>query len=208
MGLLYLVITYCLVMLSRQNGLDLAQLEAPYDRISQIIHLPFLGLLSSLGIAMSYFACALASLNAGSRVLYAMARQGQFWPSFGRSHARNQTPHRTIALISGIAILVPVGLILKGVGTAACIDYLSQLAALGFIAAYFFVSLALPFFLRREGLLKPVGIAVAAGALLVLGVVLVLSLYPVPEPPYQYLPYAFVGLVLLGIFSSWLCRRK
>jgi amino acid transporter len=208
MGLLYLVITYCLVLLSRQNGLALDQLEAPFDRLAQGIHLPFLGLLSSLGIAMSYFACALASLNAGSRVLYSMARSGQFWPGFAQTHPRNATPHRTIALIAIVALAVPVGLIFSRVSLSGCIDYLSQLAALGFIVAYFFVGLALPFYLRREKVLRAKDVAVTVGTLLVLGIVMMLSLYPVPEAPYRYLPYIFTGLVLLGITSSWWCRKR
>jgi hypothetical protein len=35
-----------------------------------------------------------------------------------------------------------------------------------------------------------------------IGVVVLLSLFPVPESPWRYLPYCFAALVLLGTVST------
>lgn len=209
LGLVYLVMTYCQVSLAHagmlSGGLD--GLAVPFDNIAHALRLPWLGPLSSLGVALSYFACALGSLNAGSRVLYSMAQEGLFWRSFGQAHPRNATPHRAIALISLFGLAVPVSMLLRGVDMNSSVDYLSQLGSLGFIGAYFLVCLALPIYLRREGELRWTHVAVAAGALVMLLLVLFFSLFPVQPAPYCYLVYIFAGLVLCGVAISLALRR-
>src|SRR5580658_2890699 len=98
-GVLYLVMTYLLVGLGRKFGIALDQLETPFDTLSRISHFPVLGTLSSVGVALSYFACTLGSINAGSRTMYSMSEDGYFPVSFGRAHPVNATPDRAIALL-------------------------------------------------------------------------------------------------------------
>ena len=86
------------------------------------------------------------------------------------------------------------------------IDYVSQLAALGFIGAYFMVCLASPFFLRREGGLSGGRIAASVAALVLLCLVMVQSVYPIPPSPACYLPYVFLVTMAAGIAASWWVR--
>jgi len=207
-GILYLVMIYCLTALARKNGLALEQLNAPFDSIARSMNLTGFGYVSSIGIALSYFACTLGSLNAGARILYYFAQNGLFTPSFGSAHPVNKTPHRAIALIAVIAIACPVALLLAKVLLPDCINYLTQLASFGFIASYFLVCLAMPFFLLRRKILRRVDVAVSAVALLMLAVVLALSVFPVPAAPWRYLPYLFLAAVLTGIAVSALYSRS
>jgi len=131
-GLLYLVMTYLLVGLGRKFGIALDQLETPFDTLAKANHLSLLGTLSSVGVALSYFACTLGSINAGSRALYSMSEDGYFFRPFGRAHPVNATPHRAIALIGLISIAVPLVMLCCGTGLYSVIDLVSQLAALGF----------------------------------------------------------------------------
>ncbi len=206
MGVLYLGMTYLLVGLGRKFGIALDQLETPFNTLAKANHLPVLGTLSSIGVALSYFACTLGSLNAGSRTLYAMAEDGYFLPSFGRAHPVNATPHRAIALLGAISIAVPVVLLFAGVTLYSIIDYVSQLAALGFIGAYFMVCLASPFFLKKEGGLRWDTIAASVAALALLCIVMVQSVYPVPPSPACYLPYVFAVTMAAGVAASWWVR--
>ncbi len=203
LGLLYVVMTYLLVGLGRKFGIALDQLEAPFDTLARAYHLPWLGTASSAGIALSYFACTLGSLNAGARALYSLSEDGLFFPSVGRAHPVNATPHRAIAILSVISIAAPAVMLFDGVSLVSCIDYLSQLAALGFIASYFMVCLAVPFYLSRLGRLGWPPVAISAAALLLLAGVMVQSVYPVPDAPACYLPYAFAALTVAGILLSW-----
>jgi len=206
-GLLYLVMTYLLVGLGRRFGIALDQLEAPFDTLARANHFTLLGTASSAGIAMSFFACTLGSINAGSRTLYSLSEDGLFFRSVGIAHPVNATPHRAIAIIGVIAIAAPVGLLILGVSLVSSIDYLSQLAALGFIGSYFMVCLASPFFLKGLGCLRWRGVAASVAALLLLAAVMVQSVYPVPQGPARYLPYVFVATITVGIAASWWVRR-
>jgi amino acid transporter len=110
-------------------------------------------------------------------------------------------------LIAGIGLLLPVGLLIGSVTLSSCIDYLSQLSAFGYILAYFFVCLAMPFYLRREHALAARHVALAVAALAVLGVVLVLSIFPVPPAPWRYLPYIFLASMVAALGVTALGRR-
>jgi amino acid transporter len=158
-------------------------------------------------VALSYFACTLGSINAGARTIYSMAEDGYFLPSFGRAHPANATPHRAIALIGALSIAIPVALLFAGVSLYSVIDYLSQLAALGFIGSYFMVCLASPFFLKREGGLSGPRMAASAAALVLLCIVMVQSIYPVPPAPACFLPYVFAATLVAGVGASCWVRH-
>jgi amino acid transporter len=207
-GILYLVMIYCLTALARKNGLALDQLNAPFDSIARSMNLASFGYVSSIGIALSYFACTLGSLNAGARILYYLAQNRLFVPSFGSAHPVNKTPHRGIALIAVIAIACPAALLLSKVLLPDCINYLTQLASYGFIGGYFLVCLAMPFFLLRRKILRRLDVAVSAAALLILAAVLALSVFPVPAAPWRYLPYLFLAALLIGIAVSISYARR
>jgi amino acid transporter len=207
-GILYLVVIYSLVALGRRNGMVFDQLSAPFDTIARSMNLVSLGYLSSIGVALSYFACTLGSMNAGARVLYSMARRNQFAPRFGIAHLVNATPHRAILLLAGTGIAIPVTLLGLGVSLSDCINYVTQLTSYGFITSYFLVCLALPFYLRHEKILRRFDLLVSGAGLLILTVVLGLSVFPVPDVPWRYLPYIFLLFVLLGLGISACYLRR
>src|ERR1700722_8033413 len=207
-GILYLVVIYCLVALARKNGMVFDQLNAPFDTIARSMNLGSLGYVSSIGVSLSYFACTLGSMNAGARVLYSMALRHQFLPRFGLAHPRNATPHRGIFLLAAIGIVIPITLLALRVSLADCVNYVTQLTSYGFISAYFLVCLSLPFYLKRKNLLRSFDAFIAGTALLILTVVLALSVFPIPEEPWLYWPYTFFAAVLLGMAISWGCLRS
>ena len=207
-GVMYLIVIYCLVALARKNGMIFDQLNAPFDTIARSMNLGSLGYLSSIGVALSYFACTLGSMNAGARVLYSMARRNQFAPSFGVAHPVNATPDRAILLFAGAGIAIPVALLALRVSLSDCINYVTQLTSYGFITSYFLVCLALPFYLWREKMLQRFDLIISCAALLILTVVLGLSVFPVPDAPWRYLPYIFLVFVLLGFGISSLYLRR
>ena len=168
-GLMYLAVIYCLVALGHKYGMAVDQMEAPFDALARQMRFGVLGFASSIGIALSYFACTLGSLNAGARVLYAMAQKGEFASRFGEAHPSNATPHRAIALFSVIGIATPVALLLLKMSLLDCVNDLTQLGSFGFIGAYFLVCLALPFFLRRRRIMRTRDAMISGMALAILG---------------------------------------
>lgn len=207
---LYFFITYGMVSLGNRGviGAQINGLTVPFDNIAHAVGIPWLGPVSSLGVALSYFGCGLGSLTVASRVLYSMARDGQFWGSFGAAHPRNATPHRAIALISIISIAIPAGMLAYGAELSLSINFLSQLGSLGLIGGYFMAVVALPLYLRSRGLLRRRDILLACAASLMLILVLALSIYPRPAPPYNSLIYLFTACVAGGILISTILSRQ
>jgi amino acid transporter len=202
--LLYLFMTYCIVALMNRGIIarETEGLTVPFQDVAQALGVASLGRLSSLGVALSYFACALGSLTVAARVLYSMSRDGLFFAGFAEIHPRTATPHRAIALLAVISLAIPVCMLLNGVTPAISINFVSQLGSIGLIGGYLLVVVALPLYLKRQGLLNRRDVAVAAVATAMLVLVVVLSVYPVPPAPYVYVVYVFIGSALLGLLVS------
>jgi hypothetical protein len=77
------------------------------------------------------------------------------------------------------------------------------------MVAYALVTVAAPVYLKRLGELKTKDIVGCIAALILLAIPAVGSVYPIPDPPVNYFPYAF--LVYLAIGIVWIVsfyRRK
>ena len=198
-GLLFLLSIYGLTALSHFRNLALDQTDAPFDLIAQSIGLPSLGWMSSVGVALSCYGCALGAFNAGGRVVFSMARAGTFWPGFAAIHPRNATPHRALALLGVLALVVPAVMLRCGIAMNDAMDYLMQIASFGFIGSYSALCLSAPVYLAKKGILTPVTIGVSVVTLTAISGALFLTLYPIPDAPWRYLPIVFVGLLALGV---------
>ena len=207
-GLLFVVGIYCLTALSHSHALALDQSSSPLTLVAESIGLPALGWMSSLGVAVSCFGCALGGFNAGSRVVFSMARNRHCPAVFGVVHPVNGTPYRALAIFGVLALAVPAVMLCGfGVTMAGAMDYLMQLASFGFIGGYFAVCLAAPFFLARQRSLGIGRMLVALVTLSAIGSVLFLSVIPVPDAPWRYLPYIFLGMLASGCgITAWNLR--
>jgi amino acid transporter len=172
--------------------------------MAEKIHLPILGLVSSFGVALSFFACALASITAGARVLFSMARDGNFWPAGAAVHPRNATPFHTIALYSLFGLASTLGFLACGIAVGPTLDYLSCIGTSGFVVAYLLVSVAAPVYLHRQGSLDRRGILEAALSVSSMIVVLVFTVYPVQPVPNRYYILVFLGFLATGFAISQL----
>jgi amino acid transporter len=209
LALLYLLIAYCFVSLGNRGVITgtVNGLTVPFDNLAHAIRAPYLGPISSLSVALSYFACGLASLTIGSRVLFSLAREGHWWRSVGDAHPVNGTPHRAIAFLALLGIAIPIGMLVSRADFAVAFNFVTQLGSFGLVAAYLLVAIALPVFLRKQHQLNVKDLAMAGVATLLLTLVLVLSVYPVPAAPYAYVPYVFLGSVVLCLAVSVVRRR-
>jgi len=72
------------------------------------------------------------------------------------------------------------------------------IATYGFIVTYLIVSIAAPVYLLRRKELTAPAVLSAVLAIGFLGAALAGNLYPVPPAPYNWLPYLFVGYLVLG----------
>ena len=159
-----------------------------------------MALVSSLG-------CVLASLNAGSRLLFAMGRHGLFHSSIGGTHKTNETPH---IAASCCAVLVAaagiVGMKHYGCTPTDLLNFAGTFATYGFLIGYVLISVAAPVYLKKIGKLTPGAIVISVLATLFMIVPIVGSFYPLPDPPVRYFPYIFLGYMVLG--GVWLLIQR
>jgi amino acid transporter len=202
-GLMYLTMAYVVTMAFRGSGLDLARTLVPFDYLAVAAGVPHLAIIVGIGITLSFFACMLGCMNAAARVLFALARRGQFWPGFGIAHPVNASPHRAIALVGIVALVLPLALVACGVRLEDGMAYGAQLASLGFVSTYLWACISAPFFLGRRGELRWRHIALSASALAIFGFALAASVYPAPPAPWDVLPFIFAGAVVAGTVLSW-----
>jgi hypothetical protein len=108
------------------------------------------------------------------------------------------TPH--IALASYGALILSVALVLELTGTSPLTLFgdAGTMAAFAFLFAYFMISVAAPFYMRKLGELRRRNIAVAVLAFICLMVPTVGSFYPAPPSPVNLFPYLFLGFMLIG----------
>ncbi len=198
-GVLFVVAAYGLAAGFRGVEPALDKAEAPLTVLAHAFGGDLIGLLVSAGVALSFFACILGSVNAGARVLYTLAHHGVFHGSARSTHALNATPHVAVTLTAILALALALGVTVAGWGLLDGYGILGSIATYGFLLSYFLVSLGAPVYLRRLGLLAPWHIASAVAAIGLLAVVLAGTVYPVPAWPYNALPYVFLGLLALGV---------
>lgn len=151
-----------------------------------------------IGIATSFFACALASVNALVRVLFTLGRERVVPQAFGRAHPRFHTP--AVATIVAMVVIVAGPLVFLWCGgdpQTGIRDFLT-LSALGYLGSYLTACLAAPALLRRIG--EPSRVIAVLGAVtaLVIAVLLITGLTTDVEHG-RILCGIYVGSMLLAI---------
>lgn len=194
-GAVFIITTYFIML---AFGDDTAKLGASSGPLADIVPGKAAGLtlLVYIGAAVSMFACALASINSFSRILFSLGRYQFVHKTMGNVHAKHQTPHA--AVLVGVVINFLVCAALSSHSYTDLLGWFGTIASFGFIFVYFLCSLASPVLLKKTGEATPM-----VWTMGILGCVLMVfslagSLYPVPAAPLNYFPYGFAAYMLVG----------
>jgi amino acid transporter len=137
-----------------------------------------------------------------------MARNGLVPIKLCKTHSRNDTPHLAV-VFTAIVVLVPA-LVLNALGFSGTDIYgwLGSFAVYGFITIYGLTCVALPLQLKKQGALStPVLVtAILGGASMVMA--MAGTFYPVPDPPYSWLPYLYFVYLLITLIFFFGVRHK
>jgi amino acid transporter len=199
-GVFFVFVTYVEVFGIRGYSTTLDKIDQPLNVLAQLINIPVLQIPLSLGAMLSFFALNLSCISAGGRVIYAMGRHGIFPQATATSHATNETPHIAVTVMAVLSFSIPTAATIFG--HVALLDLFNDVgtcAAFGFVVAYGLVSAAAPAYLKKIGELTAKDWAGCIASLLLLAVPAVGSVYPVPSPPVNYFPYAFLVYLAVGI---------
>ncbi|MDX6221444.1 MAG: hypothetical protein QOD91_498 [Frankiales bacterium] len=163
----------------------------------------------NVGAAISFFACALASVNGSSHILFALSRDRYTPHQAGVLHGKSGVPR------NAIAVTFPIGVALLVVGwwlwssPVTVIGYLSGLATFGALISYGLVVIASvkEYWSEDVAARRVLPILVPLIGLAALGWVLYGNIYPVPPAPIKYFPYITLAYFVVTMSFSAVYRR-
>ena len=207
-GGFFTLMAYVLVLAFRGMGTALDKSAAPLVDLAGFAGVPKLGILLSVGALVGQFACVLACINAAARVMYSMSKEGFFPADAQKVHATHATPHVAVGASAVVIGIFPLAMLIKGTALMDIFGYLGSIATFGFLLSYALVSIAAPIFLRKRNELNLKAVVTSVIALTLLAIPIVGSVYPIPDAPYNYLPYFFLAMMIAGVLRIyWMSRR-
>lgn len=206
-GLFYVLSSFAEVGAYASTGATLDGNSDVLKAMADFGGIGFMGPILVIMALVSSLGCVLASLNAGSRLLFAMGRHGLFHSSIGGAHKTNETPHIAATccaiLVAGAGVF---GMARYGCSPTDLLNFAGTFATYGFLVGYVIISIAAPVYLKKIGKLTPGAIVISALATLFMIVPIVGSFYPLPDPPVRYFPYIFFGYMVVG--GIWLLIQR
>ena len=204
-GAVFIVTTYLIVQGFNDDTAKLGMSAGPLADIVPGKN-AILTILVYIGAMVSCFACALASINSFSRILFSLGRYQFVHKTMGNIHKKHQTPH----------LAVTIGCILNFIVCAAfwnhsftdLLGWYGTIASFGFIIDYLLCSIASPALRRKTGEATPMVYAMGVIGCILMFLSLVGSVYPVPAAPYLYFPYGFVAYMLIGVIWFLIVKRR
>ncbi len=211
-GLFFVLMSYIEVLGFTGLATPFNESAAPTSDLATAAGVSFFGWLILIGSMVSLFACTLACINAGARILYSMGQHGIFHHRIGQAHATNQTPHVAATISCLIVFLLPTITTLFGVKPLDNYAYAGTIATYGFLFAYLLISIAAPIYLARRGQLHSSNVVVSVLAVIfmliptlgsfgVAGDNFLSQIFPIPAAPYNVFPYVFLLYLALG--AGW-----
>jgi amino acid transporter len=206
-GILYVFATYTSVLGFGKTD-ALAKSAAPISDLAKQNGLGGFAIVVDLGVSASFFAVAIASINAASRVLYTMGEEDILPKALGRAHSRHKTPHIAIGVIAPAVGIIPIIMVATGVAPLEVYAYTGTIGTFGYMVAYFLMALSLPIFLRKrsEGNAMSAVLAVVVAAALVY--VFYKNVVPLPAYPFNLFPWIFLALMLVGLGIYLVMRAR
>jgi amino acid transporter len=211
MGTIYVFVSYAVVCGWGVDDLQsFTTSQSPFTTLASRVWGPA-WILIWVAMTNSSFACALASSNASSRVMYSMGRVGLLPRFLGFVHARNRTPAHAI-VVQGCITMALALLVGLPWGTQRGFAVLAVTLTIGAMMIYVLGNIALPVFYLKEhrsefSWLLHLVIPAAATALLVYCLYLVV--WPVPVYPLNLPAYIAAGwLIVSAAAVTWLARSR
>ena len=206
-GVFFTLVCYCMVLAVDDQTRVIGDSASPFAAITRRAGLAWAAELVYLSALISSFACTLACVNAGARMVFSMARYGFVPQALGRVHARHATPHVAATAVTCAGALLAIGLERVRTPVEALGDT-GTLATFGFLVIYLMLCVAAPLDLRADGLCRPRHVVAGALGAALVAAVIVSSLDPWPSWPGDLLPLVFAGVLALAAVSYVVVARR
>ena len=203
-GAFFTVMAYFMVLGMNDNATAIGGSASPFKDMTDMAHLPWAAGVVYFAAMISAFACALACLNASSRMLFSMGRYQFLHGSMGLVHKKHKTPHMAVFVSAGLTLLVLLALVPQGLLNGFGLS--GTIATYGFVVVYFGVALAAPVDMYKAGVLKLSHVVYGGLGALMMAFVIYSSVVPYPAAPFNDLPPAFA--IYMGIGLVWFLVLK
>lgn len=207
-GLFFIFIAYVEIAGLSGNKPSLDQLTTPLNVLADLMGISFLKVPLSIGAMLTFFSLSLSCLNAGARILFPMGRHGVLHTSIGNAHRLHKTPHVAVTVTIVLMVLIPSIMTLSGMGTQDAYNDVGTFGAIGFLTAYFLISIAAPVYLYRQGHLKIGNVVISALAIICLLYPTVSVFYPLPAYPVDLFPYIFLVYMATGVVWLFVINHR
>jgi amino acid transporter len=203
-GVFFTLIAYFMVFGDGDNTAAMGSSSSPFTDVAGKAGLSWTSAIVYTAACISSFACGLACVNAGSRLLFSMGRYKFLHGSMGMVHKSHQTPH--VAVLFSIGLVALAVLALLPAGFLNAFGWTGTIAAFGFVLVYLLMCIAAPVEMKKTGDLKPINILIGAVGVALMLFVIYGSIYPVPAYPFNILPYLFFAYMVAG--ALWFAVLK
>lgn len=156
------------------------------------------------GALISAFACALASVNAASRLIFSMGRYGLLHAAAGRIHVRHNTPH--VAALTATAAAGVISLATLPAGLFDAYTWVATITAFGFLSIYGLICVAAPVESFRARQLGAVGVIAGCFGIALVLVIFATTLSSTSSYPLNLIPLLFIVYVAIGL--AWCLRLR
>jgi len=214
-GVFYLFVTYTQVY--GFGAAAFAKTTAPLPQLASVVGLGWLGHLIALGITCSMFACTLACLTAGSRIVLSLGHDGLLPKAFTHTSRHTHAPDVSIWAVAVPMTILPFAYMLAGSTDGNLNAEYGTLATYGFMLAYSLVALAAPIYLHKIGENKPLAWVLGIFGAVTMVFVFYVNWIPnlIPNhifPPlvgtYDALPQIFLVWTALGLVWYFIVRIR
>ena len=214
-GVFYLIVTYAQVYGFGDTAFGKA--SAPLPQLASVVGLGWLGHFLAIGITCSMFACALACLTAGSRMLLSLGHDGLMPRVFTHTSKHTHAPDVAIWAVAIPMTAIPVAYIADGSVDSNLTAVEGTLATYGFMLAYGLVALAAPLYLAKlnegKALAWIFGLFGAVAMLFVFYVnwiptAIPNDIFPALSGSYKALPYVFLAWTAIGLIWYFIIKVR
>jgi amino acid transporter len=200
-------IFYTIVMLAQTLGFGVdkqgteafAGSSSPLGDLSRSYVGPIMADAINFGVMVSAFASALGTATAGSRILFALCRDGFLSRRLGETSVRTGSPANALAVVMVIAIVAFVAQRIGGVSAVNAFFYPGTIGVLSMLVTYIVVNVGALRFLFFSGRVRAWEAIVPVIALAILVYVIYANVYPVPDFPFNLFPYIVAAWLMVGL---------
>jgi amino acid transporter len=162
-----------------------------------------------LGAVLSAFGAAVGGAAVGSRLLFALGRDGAAPGGLASVSARTGAPALAVAVVMTLSAVGLIVYAARGTPPIHVFFYFGTMGILSLLVVYLFTTVgAIRFLFGAERRAPRRELVLPLGGLLIVGYTLYRNLHPAPPSPFNVFPYVVAAWLIVGIALALARRRR